>query len=844
MSAAARPSARGFEPLRRLLRAELRAGILGLRLFIACVTLAAFMLGAVWMLGDGLSRALAENGSVILGGDVAVEVVNAPLDESITTELATLGRLSRVAELRTSAAAGAARAAVEVKAVDEFYPLVGEVVLEGATSLAEALSLKDGTPGLAVEPALLSRLDLSIGDRLTLGDTSFTIRAVLVREPDRLSAGGFLVGPRVLISEAAARGAGLLGPNGLVDYKYRLVASDGGSGAVVAAVRALEPERGWELETPGDAGDRVRRTVERITTFLGVAAVAALAIGLTGTWAAARVWISRRSRTIALYRLSGADPGLVVALHGAIVAIAGIIGIALGLGAAGTLSAFLVDLLAARLHLSWNPVSLLATAGLAAATLAIGVAGACASTLSAVARTSPGAAMRNADASPSPGLRGTLAGVAAVALAVALAVTGLPDPALALVAAMGLAAAAAALACAGWLLARMARRLRPRGFVARVALQGLGDPAHAAMRAVAIGIGIAGITTIMGAQNSLDSALRTELADRIPDLVLLDVQSAQIETLEERIERDRGLGGFQASPFMRATITAVNGTPAADALVRPDKDWVIEGDRSFAWTVEPTGAELLAGTWWPTDYTGPPLISAEEDVQEAFDLVPGDTLTFSVLGRVFTATVANIRKEYHRTFRPEFLLVASPEPFRNAPHSWIVSLEGETDRAVDALISELARDLPNVTAIDVRRIVAEVTRIVESAALFSLAIAGLLLVAGALTLTAVVVADVDARERQALAFTLVGASRREIALARLAKSGATGCLAALLGGIAGLAGSLVLASEGLRIEWTPGSGTLVLPLVLGLAAAFAAGAVGGLGAAPRGRGQLVRRLAQ
>ncbi|GGK41267.1 ABC transporter permease [Salinarimonas ramus] len=836
----------GISPLRRLVRAELAAGIAGLRLFIACVAIAAFMLGAVWMLGAGLSRALSENGTIMLGGDVAVEVVNAPLDADLVVRLADLGTLSEVSELRSTAIAGDARTPVEAKVVDDAYPLVGEIALaqsaDGVPTLAEALSEREGLPGTVVEPALLSRLGLSVGDTMTLGGGTFEIRAVLLREPDRLSA-GFLVGPRVIVSEAAGRAAGLLSSQGLVDYRYRLRADDGDAQALAAAVAALEPERGWELETPADAGDRVRETVARVTTFLGIAAMVALAIGLTGAWAASRVWIGRRVRTIALYRLSGAEPGLVVALHGVLVAIAAGIGIALGLAGAGVLAFVLMDLLAARLHLPWQPAALASAGALAALTLAIGIAGACASALSGAARTPPGAAMRSADTIPTPRPRDAALGAAAIAAAILLAILGLPDEILAATAAFGLVLAAALLAGAGWLVARAAARVKPRGFVARVALQGLDDPAKAAMRAVAIGIGIAGITAVVGAQRSLDTALRAELPDRIPDLVLLDVQQAGIGPLTARVEADPLLGGLQASPFMRATITAVNGVPAAEALVREDKDWVISGDRSFAWAAEPTGAELLGGAWWPVDYAGPPLVSAEEDVQEAFDLVPGDTLTFSVLGRSFTAEVANIRMEYHRTFRPEFLLVASPVPFRDAPHSWIVTLEGETDAAVDALVADLARDAPGVTAIDVRRIVDDLTRVVEGAGLASLAIAGLLLVVGALALTAIVAADVDSRERQALAFTLVGASRREIAAARLAEAGTIGALAALVGGGAGLAGSFWLASAGLRVDFAPGIVALVLPLALGLAAALAAGIVGGLGAAPRGRGQLVRRLA-
>ncbi|WP_349371138.1 FtsX-like permease family protein [Salinarimonas sp.] len=839
------PAGSPLAPLPRLLRAELRAGIAGLRLFVACIALAAFVLGAVWMTASALTRALEANGAILLGGDVAVSVVNAPLDAALVARLAALGPMSGVAELRTTAQADAVRAPVEVKAVDDVYPLAGSVAIAGAASLHDALASRDGTPGAVLEPAALARLGVSPGDTIMLGGADFAVRGVLVREPDRLSAGRFLVGPRVLVGMEPAREAGLIGAQTLVDWRYRLVAPDGVSPEALAErVRALAPERGWELETPADAGDRIREVAARLATFLGLAAFVSLAIGLAGAFAGARAWIGRRTRTIALYRLSGAEPALVLALHAAIVALAAAIGIALGLALGAGVAATLMDLLAERLHLGWRGRDLLPAAALATLTLAIGLVGACAPSLAAAARTPPGAAMRSADAPPVPARRDALIGLVALALALLLAILATPRAELAAGAAIGLAFAAATIGAAGFGLARLARRLRPRSFVARIALGALAEPGAAATRAVALGIGIAGITAVIATQASLATALRGELPERIPDLVLLDVQPGQIEAVRGRIGSDPALGGVQASPFMRATITAVNGVPAEEALVRADKAWVIEGDRSFAWAAEPTGAELLAGAWWPADYEGPPLLSPEEDVQQAFDLVPGDRVTYSVLGRSFTSDVANIRKEYHRTFRPEFLLVASPEPFRNAPHSWIVSLEGETDAAVDGLVSDLARDAPGITAIDVRRIVEELARIVEGATLASLAVAGVLLVAGALTLAAIVAAEVDSRRRQAVAFTLIGASRGEIALARLGEAACVGLIAAVVGGGAGLsiAGWIVL--DALRVDWAPGVGALLLPLALGTLAALAAGAAGGLGAAPRGRGQLVRLLAQ
>lgn len=833
--------------LSTLLKAETASGILGLRLFIACTAVASLMLGAVWMMGGGLSKALERNGYAILGGDAAVTVVNRPLSDELIDGLRGLpevAAMSRVVELRSTASAGEERAPIELKAVDDAYPLYGGVGLSDDLSLDEALSTRDGVAGAVVEPTLLSRLPVEVGDRLRLGETEIEIRALLEAEPDRLSSGGFLVGPRVLVTRETLAETELLAPGALADFRYRLRFAEGVSCAqALDAVRALAPDGGWELETPEDAGDRVRRTVERTTTFLGLAGVAALAIGLAGAWAAATVWIGRRARTIALYRLSGATPALVIALHAAIVALAGALGLALGIGAAATASVVLMDLVASRLHLPWAPGDLLAPAGLSAATLAVGLAGAAIAALSAAARTPPGAAMRSGEARLSPHPRHGLIGLAGVGLALTLAVVSLPYPALAAGAAVGLVVAAGLLAAAGYALARWIAGREPAGFVSLLTVQGLSQPGAAAMKALAIGIGIAGVTAVLAAQSSLERSLRAEIPDKAPDLVLIDVQPDQVEPLTRRVEQDPALDGLQADPFMRMTLLRVNDLPVEEALVREDKRWVIEGDRSFSWSDGATGAELLAGAWWEAGYDGPPVIAPEEDVAQAFDLKPGDRVTYSVLGRPFTSEVVAIRKEYHRTFRPEYLMLASAEPFRNAPHSWIMTLQGDSDAAVDAMIDDAGRLAPNVTAIDVRRIAAQVRQVIDGAALGSLVIAGVLLLAGALTLAAVTAADVDARRREALAFTLVGAARREIALARLGESLALGAIAAIVGGAAGMLGGWWVTQEALHIAWTPGWAAWAIPPALGLIAALSAGAAGGLSALPRGRGQVARHLA-
>ena len=78
-----------------------------------------------------------------------------------------------------------------------------------------------GAFGAAVDPILLARLDLKLGDRISIGNATFQIRSVVAAEPDKL-AGNVGLGPRVLVSEPSLRATGLLQPGSLVRWIYRV----------------------------------------------------------------------------------------------------------------------------------------------------------------------------------------------------------------------------------------------------------------------------------------------------------------------------------------------------------------------------------------------------------------------------------------------------------------------------------------------------------------------------------------------------------------------------------------------------------------------------------------------
>ena len=135
----------------------------------------------------------------------------------------------------------AERQLVELKAVDDAWPLFGAPGFTPAQSLGDVLHCEDdGICGAAAEQTLLDRLHVGRGDLLKLGNATFRIIAALDSEPDRIST-GFSLGPHILVSAKALPGTGLVQPGSLIDYTYRLAFTPNAErrGATIEASRPM-----------------------------------------------------------------------------------------------------------------------------------------------------------------------------------------------------------------------------------------------------------------------------------------------------------------------------------------------------------------------------------------------------------------------------------------------------------------------------------------------------------------------------------------------------------------------------------------------------------------------------
>ena len=794
--AAARPRLRAdLRVALRLAARDLRGGLRGFRVMLACVALGVMAIAAIGTLRESIATGLMREGAVLLGGDaeIALSYRFASAEERAWMD-EVADRVSEVVDFRSLAVAGtgdaARRALTRVKAVDTAYPLLGAVALDPPMPLDRALAAgDDGRPGAVMERPLADRLGLAPGDGVRLGEARFRLSAVLAAEPDS-GATGFGLGPRTIVRRAALQGSGLLAPGSLFTARYRL---DLPANTDLAALKARAGARfangGLEWLDRRNGAPGIAEFVARMGRFLVLVGLAGLAVGGVGIAAALRAWLSARLRSIAILRSLGASGRVIFLTCAMQVAAMAALGLSLGLVLGAGLPNLLAPLIAARLPVpaafGLYPAPLAEAALYSLLTVAL-------FTLWPLARIERIRAAtlyrKGADVAGLPRLPWLVASAALLGLLLASAVTLSGSPRLALWTAAGMLGALAllALAARGVQAAARAWRRRLRGWPALGwALAAIGAPGGgtaAAMLALGLGLSVlAGVGQIGG---NLRAAIARDLPQRAPSYFFIDIQPDQLPGFLARLEGDPRVGRVDTAPILRGIITAINGRPAAQVA---GDHWVLEGDRGITYSDRPPArTRVTVGAWWPAGYDGPPQLSFAAEEAAEMGLGLGDRLTVNILGRDITARITSLREVDFSTGGIGFIMAMNPAALRDAPHSYIATVHAE-EPAEAEILRDISERFPNITAIRLRDAIAHIEGLLAGLARAVAWGASVTLLTGFVVLIGTAAADQHARIREAAILKVLGAGRRRILAGLALRAGLTGAAAGLVALAAGIA---------------------------------------------------------
>lgn len=815
---------------------ELRSGAGGLAVFVLCIALGVASVAAIGSLSAAFDEALARQGRLLIGGDLSFELIHRQADAAERAALQSFGQLSESAGFRAMARSPAGKSAlVEVKAVDDAYPLYGDVAIADSDKTGKLW--RDPAIVLA-ERTLLDRLGLVVGSTLAIGETSVTIGGILGEQPDRL-ADRLAYGPKLLMSRETLAKTGLVQPGSLIRWTYRVklpaeTATDKGALAAARAKIARDfPQAGFDIRDWTDPAPSLRREADRFTQFINFVGLTALLLGGIGVGNAIQSYMTKKREIIATFKCLGASSRLVLAVYLIQALLLTAIGIAIGLiiGALtpALLATIYADTLPIALALEPHALPLLTAALAGLLTMVLFVLW----PLGRAASVSPATLMRShlSDEPESSAWRYAVgAAIAGLAL-FALAIAASEERAITASISAGIVAAFLLLTVFGLFLQRYAarfRRTRPPSLA--LALTSIAGPNSLARSiAVSLGLGLGLLVAVALIHRSLYVEITNDIAIDAPAYYFLDVEAKDLASFQQSVRKIEPGAKLDQAPMLRGRIVALKGVPAEKAEAAPDSRWVLAGDRGLTYTDAVPGAStLVAGEWWPKGYAGPPLVSFDADLAKGLGLKLGDPITVNILGRNVDATIASFRKIDWESLAINFVMVFSPNTLEGAPHRMLVTLEfpkGTAPEREGKVIQALAETFPLVTAIRVGDIVEAAKDMLGKVMTAIGATAGVTLLIGAAVLAGAVAAGQERRKYLAVIYKTLGATRARILRAELLEFGLPGFATALLAVVIATVTAWALCKWAFEVEFIFSPVAAVETVVLALVFVLSIGAI-------------------
>lgn len=764
-----------FVSLKLALR-ELRGGVRGFGVFLACLAIGVTAIAGVGSFARALSDGMLREGGRILGGDISFSLIHRQTNPAEMDFLKSRGTVSEIASMRamTRVTNGAATL-VELKAVDANYPLDGKIELDPKVPLPRALQKVGNRYGAVAEQTLLLRLGVTPGAEIKIGDATFVITASIVSEPDRVAAGvGF--GPRLIVSQEGLRATGLVQPGSLVRWSYRVKLADQSDTSLLFTqrqARDLFPNAGWEIRTRSSASPQLERNVRRLAEFLTLVGLTALLVGGVGVANAVMHYLERKRADIATFKAVGASGGTVFSIYLAEIGIIALIGIGIGV-VLGSAIPFVVTHffgraiplpLAPGIHLS--VIALSATFGLLVAlAFALWPLGRAHDVpVSALFRDSVEQTRRF----PRP--RYVAMVVAAIVVLAGLALLVAESRRIALIYIVAAASIFLVLRLlASGLMAIAARLPRPRSTALRLALANIHRPGALTPSVVlSLGLGLALLVTLTLIDGNLRRQLTQALPKSAPSFFFVDIPSTDVERFNAFVKQTAPNAELTEVPMLRGRILKVKGVPAEQ--VKPDSEqaWVLQSDRGITYTdTLPEGSVLTEGEWWPKDYAGPPLVSFEKRAADGLGLRVGDKVSVNVLGRTIEAQIANLRTVEWESLGINFVMLFSPNTFRGAPHTILATLAypgGGNQKAEIELQRAVASEFPAVTAVRVKEALEAINSLVADIAVAVRGASAVTLIASILVLAGALAAGHHSRVYDAVILKTLGATRARLVFA-------------------------------------------------------------------------------
>ncbi|MEN0614584.1 putative ABC transporter permease subunit YbbP [Klebsiella indica] len=746
---------------------------LALSLAVACVL-------ALGSISDRMEKGLSQQSREFMAGDRTLrssrEVPGAWIDEARRLGLTVDQQLN----FATMTFSGDTPQLAEVKAVDDAYPLYGQLQTQ-----PPGLKPRAGTVLLA--PRLMALLNLKTGDTLDVGDATLRIAGEVIQEPDA-GFNPFRMAPRLMMNTADVAKTGAVQPGSRVSWRYKYA----GTAQQLAdyekwLLPKLGPEHRWIGLQQDDSA--LGKSLQRSQQFLLLSALLTLLLAVAAVAVAMSHYCRSRYDRVAILKTLGAGRAqlgkLIAGQWLMLLALAAVAGGAMGVGLENILLVMLKPVLPTALPAASGWPWLWAIGAMVVISLLVGLR-----PYRLLLATLPLRVLRQdvvADVWP---LKFYIPLVCVVVVGLlALLMGGSP-----LLWAVLAGAVVLALLCglAGWGVLWLLKRVTLNALPLRLAVNRLlRQPWSTLSQLAAFSLSFMLLALLLVLRGDLLDRWQQQLPPESPNYFLINIAPEQVGQVKTFLAEHQARA-TEFYPVVRARLTQINGQDTEG-----NKDEALNRELNLTWSRErPDHNPLVAGSWPPKAGE----VSIEEGLAQRLGVKPGDNLTFTGDTQNFSANVTSVRKVDWESLRPNFFFIFPPGALDGQPQSWLTSFRWDNG---NGMLTQLNRSFPTVSLLDIGAILQQIGQVLTQVSRALEVMVVLVTACGILLLLAQVQVGMRQRHQELVVWRTLGAGKSLLRTTLWAEFALLGVVSGVVAAIGAEVALALLQSKIFDFPWSP-----------------------------------------
>ena len=786
---------------------ELKGSFNEFKIVMISIFLGVFIITAVGSLSKNLIYEINNKSSELLGGDFELSTTYQEFPIKIKKWLEKNGKTSQIVELRTmltsNQSVGVKRRIVELKAVDQNWPLIGIPIIVPNKSINKSLKMNNNNNGALIDASLKKQLEIQVGDVLQLGKTKIQISGIIKKEPDRMFSFATF-GSRLLISNATLKASGLVIPGSLVKYKIKFIPYN--KNIDLSFLKKFVSGTNISIKNIKNSTTNFNSFIEKTSLFISLVGLITLLISGVGISNGVKGYLIKKIKNIAIFKTLGAQNSTVFKIYFFQIIFIFLISIIPALIAGISIPFLLKTIISDSFLSSFEPFIFLEPIIIS---FLFGLIVCILFTIIPIAKTYEIKPIQLLRLSAHHSLNNYSKKISALILILIFALCFLifkltNDLKLSVYIFGVVLISFLILKGMTNLLFLSFRKLKFKiGSLLEIARKSLIRPdTFAKSIVISFSIGLALLITLNIIEESLDYKISNTINKQAPNYFLIDIQPNQINQVKAMTSKFIGEDSLNAQPMLRGRVTSINNIKVENLKINKDVNWVLKRDRAFSWSNKtPKNVKIISGKWWPQDYTGPLLLSIGDKVAKGLNVKIGDKIEVNILGRNFEAEIFNTREIIWQNMDINFIFILSKNKIQNAPHSWIATTTTANKEMNNTLIEKIVSNFSNISSVSVEETYVAIKSILNLLITIVNSIALVTLLSGVIVLAGILNVSKKDKLYEVAILKILGASPKKIIFLWLQEFLIIGLMASLISILIGMSVSFILVTYIFQIDY-------------------------------------------